>query len=142
MRYETTSPDLTRNLINTGYQIVDYKAHESLTAHLAEAYEKEPFDFIFDTVGDQSLFTHSPKYLKPRGQLISIVGGASNGVGPFVKNKLIPTFLGGTPRTYKIMGLMPSGQYARETAEWVKKGVVKEVPVDSEFTMAEVIEVS
>ena len=121
---------------------MDYTAHQSLTAHLAATYEQEPFDFIFDTVGDQSLFSHSPKYLRPSGQLISIVGGSSNGVVPFVRNKLIPSFLGGTPRTYKILALAPNGPYAREVADWAEKGLVKEIPIDAEFAMAEVIEVS
>jgi len=121
---------------------VDYKSHQPLTAHLAATYEKEPFDFIFDTVGDQDLFSHSPKYLNPKGQLISIVGGSSNGVAPFVRNKLIPTFLGGTPRTYKILALAPNGPFAREVAGWAEKGLVKGVPIDAEFTMTQVIEVS
>jgi hypothetical protein len=121
---------------------VDYTAHNPLPEYLATAYLHQPFDAIFDCIGDQELFSHSPAYMKPSGQLISIVGGKSEGVVPFVKNKLVPSFLGGTPRTYKILGLLPNGPYAREVATWPEKGLAKEVPIDGEFTFDQVVEVS
>ncbi len=109
---------------------------------MAGAYEKEPFDLIFDCVGDQKLFSDSPKYLQPAGQLISIVGGRTGGVVPFVRNKLVPRFLGGTPRTYKLLALGPSGEYAREVAGWIGKGYIRDVPIDSEYAMEDVVKVA
>src|SRR3569833_2550546 len=84
---------------------------------MAGTYEKEPFDIIYDTVGNQALFSHSPAYLKPKGQFLSIAGGRSQGVVPFVRNKMIPSILGGTPRTFKILGLNPSCEFAKEVAK-------------------------
>jgi len=108
---------------------------------MAGTYEKEPFDIIFDTVGNQALFSHSPAYLKPKGQFLSIAGGRSQGVVPFVRNKMIPSILGGTPRTFKILGLNPSGEFAKEVAKWVEKGDIKQVLIDSEYSMDDAIKV-
>jgi NADPH:quinone reductase-like Zn-dependent oxidoreductase len=50
-----------------------------------------------------------------------------------------PTVLGGTPRSYKVLGLTPSGRNAREMAQLVEDGHVKEVLIDSEYKMDDVL---
>jgi len=88
---------------------------------------------------DSTLFTSSPAYLRPTGRFISIVGGRTQGVYPFVLHKLRPVLLGGTPRRYDILGLAPNGELAREVAGWVKDGVLGEVVVDEEFVFEECV---
>jgi NADPH:quinone reductase-like Zn-dependent oxidoreductase len=109
---------------------------------LAETRQSEQFDYIFDCVGREDLYNNSIPYLKPEGKYISLVGGKTHGVVPFLKNNLWPKILGGTPRTYKILGLAPNGEYMREVARLVEEGVIKEVPIDSEFSMEQAVEVS
>lgn len=115
--------------------------HSPLERHLAERFGQEQFDAILDCVGNQPLFTHSPGYLKADGRFISIVGGWSQGVIPFVRNKLIPVFLGGTPRSYTIFLLIASGDNAKEVAGWIERGLIKQAPIDSEFSMEQAVEV-
>jgi NADPH:quinone reductase-like Zn-dependent oxidoreductase len=123
-------------------KVIDYKAHSSLYDFVSEKYGKSNLDFIFDCVGDEVLFSKSPAYLKREGKFVNIVGGKSQGVVPVLKNNFLPTFLGGTPRNYKMLGLSPSGTYAKEVMKWVEDGLIKEVPIDSEFAMEDVIQVS
>lgn len=73
--------------------------------------------------------------------MISLVGGASHGVWPFLRNCVWPRFLGGTPRTYKILGLAPAGELQRQVAQWVNEGLIKEVPIDSEYSLENVLQV-
>ncbi|KAK0738867.1 chaperonin 10-like protein [Schizothecium vesticola] len=97
------------------------------------------FDFVLDCAGGQRLFERSVGFLKEGGRFVSIVGGRSQGVVPFVRNKLRPVMLGGTPRRYDLLAMMPSGEQAEVMKGWMEKGVVKEVPVDSEWVMEDVI---
>ncbi|KAK3899796.1 zinc-binding dehydrogenase-domain-containing protein, partial [Staphylotrichum tortipilum] len=122
------------------HEVVDYTAHASLADHLAARFGEQPFDAILDCAGSQALFEHSPRYLKPDGQFINIVGGWSQGVIPFVRNKLRPRLLGGTPRSYELFLLNASGRTARQMVEWIEQGVIKESPIDSEFDMEHVVE--
>jgi NADPH:quinone reductase-like Zn-dependent oxidoreductase len=127
-------------------EVIDYRTHAPLEGYLAELFPlatngkeeegKRPLDFIFDCVGGQALYRQSPKYLRPAGKFISIVGGSSQGVVPWLRNN-VPTFLGGTPRAFHLLLLLPSGKTAREAAELVSKGVIKEAPIDSEFAFEE-----
>lgn len=120
-------------------EAIDYNLHAPLHTYLAKTFESQPFNLIYDCVGDQQLFSYSASYLSPNGALISIVGGPTQGVVPFVRNKLVPTFLGGTARTFKILGMMPSGERARGVAKWVEDGTLKQMPIDSEYKMGDVV---
>lgn len=71
-----------------------------------------------------------------------MVGGKTNGVLPYLKNNIRPKFLWGIPRTYKILGLAPGGEYMREVVKYVEEGVIKKVPIDSEYSMEQAVEVS
>ncbi|ORY62448.1 zinc alcohol dehydrogenase [Pseudomassariella vexata] len=121
-------------------EVIDYKVHQDLYDFIAKTFKESQLDLIIDCMGDDALFTKSPPYLKPDGKFISIVGGRTQGIYPFLKNKFLPVFLGRTPRSYSILGLAPAGTYAREVAQWINDGLVKEVPVDSEFRLEEAVE--
>ncbi|CAK7244448.1 MAG: zinc ion binding [Sporothrix thermara] len=126
--------------------VVDYTQHDphpTLPDHLAAtpAYTgSNAFDLIFDCVGDPLLFFRSPAYLKPHGALLNIVGGGPMMLLRTTLNQLLPSFLGGTPRTYKLLALGPSGEQARAVRKWATgaKPLIKEMPIDSVFSMAEV----
>ena len=121
--------------------MVDYQAHQPLEEHLAQRFGEQQFDAILDCVGSHALFAKSTKYLKPDGKFVSIVGGWSQGVVPFVRSKVWPRFLGGTPRSFELFLLGASGQRAKEVAAWVEQGVIKEALVDSEYPMEQAVEV-
>jgi hypothetical protein len=122
-------------------QVVDYRAHDPVQDYLAERFGERNFDAILDCVGTQALYAHSPRYLKTGGKFVNIVGGWSQGVVPFVRNKLRPCLLGGTPRSYELFLLSASGKTARDVAAWVEQGVIKEAVVDSEFPFEQAAEV-
>lgn len=107
--------------------------------YLADSYASEPLDLIIDCVGDDTLFTDSPAYLQPKGRFIEIVPGRTQGIYPFIMNQLRPVIFGGTPRQYKILGLAPSGKFAHELAQWIEDGLVKEILIDSEYAMKDVV---
>ncbi|KAH6635813.1 zinc-binding dehydrogenase-domain-containing protein [Chaetomium tenue] len=121
-------------------EVVDYRVHNPLEDHLAETFGEQHFDAVLDCVGSQALYTHSPRYLKPEGKFINIVGGWSQGVVPFIRNKLRPCLLGGTPRGYELFLLSASGETAREAAAFVEQGIIKQAVIDSVFPMEEAIE--
>jgi NADPH:quinone reductase-like Zn-dependent oxidoreductase len=52
--------------------VIDYTAHD-LPTYLQEKYGAQPFDVIYDIVGnDHGLFANSPKYLLPSGTFYTI----------------------------------------------------------------------
>lgn len=130
----TTGPFLT--------QVVDYTAHEDTYGFLAERYGRDAatqLDLIVDCAGDDALYTRSPAYLKAAGGLfLSIVGGPSQGLYPVLMHQLRPVWLGGTPRAFRMTGLTPSGALARDVAACAADGRLREVPVDSEYGLADV----
>lgn len=52
--------------------VIDYKAHDSMTKYLTEKYCAEPLDIVLDTVGNQELYTHSLRYLKSDGPVVNV----------------------------------------------------------------------
>lgn len=92
-------------------------------------------------MGNQFLYDMCEAYLKPDGTFINIVGGDTEGVVPWVKGTIWPKFLGGTPRKYRILALLPSGKLQQEVVQWVNEGHLRDVVIDSEYSMDEVIEV-
>ncbi|EFX00471.1 zinc alcohol dehydrogenase [Grosmannia clavigera kw1407] len=123
---------------NGADEIVDYQTHDPLPQAAKQA-SSGPFDLIVDCMGDQPLFLQCSPYLVPRGSFLCIVGGPSQGVVPFVRNKILPWFLGGPARTYQILGLAPSGERARAVAAWYADGTVKDMPIDSVHPMADAV---
>ena len=117
--------------------MIDYTIHEPLPEYLAKTYAETPFDKIVDCIGRQALYDKCEPYLKKSGVFLNIVGGASQGVFPWIKGNLVPAVLGGTPRRYKILPLSPNGKLQKEVVDWVNKDLLHEVQVDSEYTMEE-----
>jgi NADPH:quinone reductase-like Zn-dependent oxidoreductase len=130
-------------------EVVDYtRGDKKLEEVLAEMFGdgdaegKGKVDYVFDCAGSQELYSHSPRYLREGGKFITIVGGRSQGIVPFVRNKLRPVLLGGTPRPFSLLGLSPAGDIAREVAGWVEKGWVRETPIDQVYEMEDALKVS
>lgn len=122
-------------------QIIDYKAHEPLTAYLSQTYSEtsKSFQGIFDCVGSDDLFRKCAGYLDKNGIFITIVGGV--GAGPIARSKLLPVALGGVPRKYKLLALWPDGAIAKEVAKWVEDGHFTQFPMDSEYSMEDAVQV-
>lgn len=119
--------------------MIDYKAYESLVAHLTDSFESKPMDRIFDCVGSDELFQKSAKYMNKDGLFVTVVGGV--GAGPIVRSKLLPVALGGVPRRYKLLALWPDGAIAKEVAKWIENGEYSKFPRDSEYSMGDAIKV-
>ena len=117
---------------------IDYTSLDFLYSHLGHRYGVAPFGTIIDCVGDETLYGASPAYLKTNGKFLSITGGRL----PWIKSKVLPSLLGGTPRSYLRIMNSPSGKGTSEVAEWLEKDWIKEVPIDTIFDMENVPEVS
>lgn len=91
-----------------------------------------------DCLGHEELYKHSPRYLKVGGDYINIAGSLM----PFIKAKMCPVILGGTPRNYVRLNNSPAGSRAKEASNWFKSGWIKEVPIDEIFDMEHALEVS
>lgn len=89
------------------------------------------------------MFEHSPKYLKQKGLYVNIGahGTQQEQLRDRLKNYLLPAFLGGTPRRWKSLGLLPKGKLQREVVGWIDEGLIKEVPIDTEISMDDVLKV-
>ncbi|KAK4163847.1 hypothetical protein QBC43DRAFT_300814 [Cladorrhinum sp. PSN259] len=127
-----------------GGEVIDYTKHDDIISHLAERFssdDQNQLDVVFECAESHDrLFAKADHFLKPDGQFISVIGGWSQGVLPFIRNKMRPTFLGGVPRSYDLFLLGASGEIARKAVEYLERGVVREVLIDSEFGMEDVIE--
>jgi NADPH:quinone reductase-like Zn-dependent oxidoreductase len=132
--------DKMDTVANCRDKVIDYTIHTNLYAHLTEMYGETPLDAVIDCVGDDPLYHRSPAYLAPKGKFICIVGGGGKGVRQVLMNEWRPTMLGGTPRSYRLLGLMPTGTLAREVKGWVDDGLLGEVPIDSTYPFDKAIE--
>ncbi|EJT49070.1 hypothetical protein A1Q1_01864 [Trichosporon asahii var. asahii CBS 2479] len=129
--------DLVRNL--GADEMVDYTIYPALASHLGDACA--PFDFAFDCLGVQALYTGCGKYLAPHGVYESVgVRPPSFWVLDFVRavikmkaNEYLPqsTWLGGTGRVYKGVSMMkPSRQDRQTVMDYLASGRIR-VVVDS-----------
>ncbi|ROW04744.1 hypothetical protein VMCG_04717 [Cytospora schulzeri] len=118
-------------------EVIDYKAHDSLTAHLASTFGPNPLQAIFDCVGSDELFQKCAQYTERNGLFITIVGAV--GAGPILRSKLLPVSLGGVPRRYKLLALWPDGAIAKEVVKWVENGHFKHFLTDSEYSMEDAV---
>jgi NADPH:quinone reductase-like Zn-dependent oxidoreductase len=126
-------------------EIVDYRKNAPIQEYFKtnNSDEKQKFDHILDTIRSQPLYEHSASYLKPSGLYINIGASGTQLEQIFArfKNGWVPTWLGGTPRKWVGMGLMPAGKLQRQVCKWVEEGIIKEVPVDSELAFEDVRQV-
>lgn len=122
-------------------QVIPYDTHAPVVNYLAEKFKDEQLDLICDCAGSPEIYINSPKYLREGGKFLSIVGGQSQGIVPWVMYRMRPVILGGTPREYQLLALWPSGLFARQAVEWVNEGAIKEVLIDSEYSMEDAVKV-
>jgi NADPH:quinone reductase-like Zn-dependent oxidoreductase len=121
--------------------VIDYKAHDSLTKYLTEKYGAEPFDIILDTVGNQELYTKSPGYLKADGALVNV--GINEGVKTMLlwgKNAMLPTALGGVPRKYVMFTTVLDMRMSGIVADLAEAKKLKTI-VAQTFKMEDALEV-
>jgi len=142
MKYVYAPKGDSNNFI-TSKQVIDYRENAPLYAYLERVQSEKPFDYILDTIRNQELFEHSPKYLKTKGLYVNIGahGSQQEQLRDRLRNYLLPTFLGGTPRRWKSLGLLPKGELQRQVVRWIDEGLIKEVPIDSEISMDDVLKV-
>src|SRR5215469_8713836 len=142
MKYVYAPKGDSNNFI-TSKQVIDYRENAPLYAYLERFQSEKPFDYILDTIRNQELFEHSPKYLKTKGLYVNTGahGTQQEQLRDRLKNYLLPTFLGGTPRRWKSLGLLPKGELQRQVVRWIDEGLIKEVPIDSEISMDDVLKV-
>ena len=119
---------------------MDYTAHSSISDHLSSlcTTKKQPFDAVFDCVGNDTLFHRSQGFLKVDGKFLSIAAG------PFGVFKFMnwPPALGGISQKFISVFSAPSGDSAREVVGWFNKGWIREVPIDTIFAMEDALKVS
>jgi NADPH:quinone reductase-like Zn-dependent oxidoreductase len=119
-------------------------------APLHETLLKDPpktkFHFIFETVGlvDQSLYTHSEKYLAPNGIFLSTLPSPNN-LYPSELFKMAlmvwqlrPRLLGGVNRSWRVFLLDHNEQDLTQIAQWLAEGKMKPI-VDSVFEFKDVM---
>ncbi|KAJ7042978.1 hypothetical protein C8F04DRAFT_1075572 [Mycena alexandri] len=122
-------------------EVVDYRANAPLPAFLAKKYAAQPFEYIFDTIGTQELFTHCPQYLRPDGLLVNV----GNFEGPIITvwraalNTYLPRIFGGVPRRYAMISTTPNGEKAAGLAKMVHEGRLR-VVVDEVFDFEDALE--
>ena len=121
---------------------MDYTAHQKLYEYLGTEYADKPFDVIFDCIGVKVLYDHCPKYLKPEGKYLSV------GAGSFFQSLWMmfitswwPSWLGGVPRQYKSIMTVATGEQQREVIRWFNEGLVRRIPIDSEYSMENALKV-
>ncbi|MCJ1320391.1 zinc ion binding [Xylographa vitiligo] len=123
-------------------EVIDYRQYPRLEAYLGSEYSRRPFDAVFDTMGVQSLFEQSPKFLKHNGLFINIGaydGGAWFTLWCWLKNVFLPTILGGIPRRYIMFSTIPDGEAAKQLAKLVEDDKLK-VVIDSMYKMEDVLD--
>ncbi|KAJ7805888.1 hypothetical protein B0H14DRAFT_2457442 [Mycena olivaceomarginata] len=115
-------------------EVVDYRVNAPLPAYLAKTYGTQPFEYIFDTVGTQALFVHSPAYLTPEGLLVNVGNfeGPGMTIWRAILNTYLPRILGGVPRRYAMISTTPEGDKAAVLARMVEEGCLQ-VVVDEVF---------
>ncbi|KAF8202597.1 hypothetical protein K438DRAFT_1757928 [Mycena galopus ATCC 62051] len=123
-------------------EVVDYRANAPLPAYLAKTYGSQPFDYIFDTIGTQALFVHSPAYLTPEGLLVNVGNFEGPGVTIWrsILNTYLPRILGGIPRRYSMISTTPNGEKAGGLARMVEQGRLR-VVVDEVFEFEDALKV-
>ncbi|KAI9796308.1 MAG: zinc ion binding [Piccolia ochrophora] len=127
-------------------EVVDYRAHDPLHEYLATTYGERPFDAIIDNVGVQTLYDHSPDYLKEDGPFRCVGAmGATSSLGRALasfmsigKNLYWPRILGGTPRQYIFLSVMPGRELLEQVKKRIDEGSLSTV-VDSVWPMEDAL---
>lgn len=121
------------NAPSSAFEIVDYSAHPSVTAYLAETYGTSQFDAVLDAVGIQDVYNDSPGYLKKNKPFVSVgpraysltVSGMLNVIWRMAKNVLWPKVLGGTPRPHVQISVASNLDRLGKLAQMANEGKLK-----------------
>ncbi|CZR68487.1 uncharacterized protein PAC_18386 [Phialocephala subalpina] len=120
---------------------IDYRASQPLHKFLVDNYGLQQFDIIFDTVGSQDLFEHSPRYLKPDGVYVNVGGvGISTALSlwRWFKNSAHPGLLGGIPRKFIMFNTVPTKQRGEKIAALAAEKSI-DILVDSTFKLEDAL---
>ncbi|KAF5366227.1 hypothetical protein D9758_005802 [Tetrapyrgos nigripes] len=119
-------------------EVIDYRANSPLPEYLSRHYSSAStrFTHILDTIGSQSLFESCASYLESTGVYINV----GNFEGIFktvfrafwnewaeVRARWGMGFIGGVPRTYKMISTTPNGAKAAILAKMVEEGKLRVV---------------
>jgi NADPH:quinone reductase-like Zn-dependent oxidoreductase len=122
-------------------EAIDYTTI-NLPSYLSQNYAATRFDLVLDAVGSFELFYASPTFLKPRGEYILIAMDVPNSIGGFVamfgnlvRTCLLPAFLGGVPRRFKLSFINVTEEAVQNVGRLIDQREIKPV-LDSvwEFT--------
>eukprot|EP01113_Clastostelium_recurvatum_P012190 TRINITY_DN16304_c0_g1_i1.p1 TRINITY_DN16304_c0_g1~~TRINITY_DN16304_c0_g1_i1.p1 ORF type:complete len:373 (-),score=68.38 TRINITY_DN16304_c0_g1_i1:2-1120(-) len=130
-------------------EIIDYTAVD-LPSHLSTHFKERPFDYIFDTVGnDHSLYTKSPTYLKQTGTF-NLIGLMEFGktyldvawrVAGLIGAYVLPSYLGGVPRpfTFESTKNLKLDSFVPRLLPYMEEGSLRTV-IDSVYTFDNALE--
>jgi len=116
-----------------------------LHLQLLESKHSPKFNVFFDTIGlpDGDLFTNSSHYLAHNGIFIS-VGPHGHSLFDYrpivtiIRSFLQPTWLGGTPRKFRIVSVRPNQNDLENLMQLLADGKLK-CPVDSTYPFKDVL---
>lgn len=125
-------------------QVIDYTIHSPLHSYLIEHHSQEPFNAIFDVVGNKELHQHCPAYLSKDG-LFDLLGSLHEVMNAtwlslfswMIQSKLErfrPVILGGVPRRHRFHNAFPDQEKLQRVARMAEEGKLK-VLVDSVWKM-------
>jgi NADPH:quinone reductase-like Zn-dependent oxidoreductase len=117
-------------------EAIDYTS-VNLPAYLSEKFSESRFDLVLDAVGSFDLYHATPRFLKPTGEVIFIgsdipksMGGWFSMTWNYVTAMFLPSFLGGTPRKFKLCLVKTSKEKLEGVGSLVQSKEVKPV-IDS-----------
>ncbi|KIW53186.1 hypothetical protein PV05_08778 [Exophiala xenobiotica] len=114
-------------------EVVDYKTQDLVTTLARDGLK---YDAVLDYVGHPlDLHSQSVKFLKKNGVFVLIAGDPSNMKAnmSLLASLIWPTFLGGTPRKFKMVALgSVKEEDQKKVAGWIGEGKLK-VTLDSVF---------
>lgn len=116
-------------------EVVDYKTQDISEVLKAKG---KVFRLMVDNVGytpagQQDLYSAADEFLTEDGHFVQVGGGVSaEQVKSVLKRSLIPSFLGGGKRNYKMIMAKQSHEGLARIGDWMKEGKVKAV-IDEEF---------
>lgn len=124
-------------------EVVDYRAQGGVVGALVaggqeEGAKKDMFDLVVDNVGytprgEKDLHAAADGFLKQGGSFIQVGGGASKDmVAATAKRALLPGFLGGGKRSWKMIVTSQSHEGLARIGGWIGSGEVKPV-IDEVF---------
>eukprot|EP01113_Clastostelium_recurvatum_P009205 TRINITY_DN14407_c0_g1_i1.p1 TRINITY_DN14407_c0_g1~~TRINITY_DN14407_c0_g1_i1.p1 ORF type:complete len:188 (-),score=14.11 TRINITY_DN14407_c0_g1_i1:34-597(-) len=132
-------------------EVIDYTS-VSVPDFLSREYASRPFDFIFDTVGnDHEVYSKSPAYLTPKGtynmlgaiELGKTKWGAAYRVLQMIGAYLLPSYLGGVPRVFVFESTKGVDKEGRprlpKILPYIRDGTFKAI-IDSTYTFPNIFD--